>query len=254
MDEKEIIIIVAIAIPVILVIAVIVLFTVFSHRKNRLLQEQENARKAFDRELTESQIEIREETLRNISLELHDNIGQLMALAKIQSQMAQEKPEMIGEVSVTIGTAIEELRALSKLINPEALKGLSLKDAVKLEIERFNRLKFIAAQLTVTGHEVQIEGNNQIILFRILQEFFSNTIKHSKATSLNVLLDYTEKELNIRAEDDGVGFESNNSFMGIGLKNMKTRAQLINSNLKITSEKGKGTTLHLSYQFKKLYP
>lgn len=247
MDEKEIIIIVAIAIPVILVIAVIVLFTVFSRRKNRLLQEQENARKAFDRELTESQIEIREQTLRNISWELHDNIGQLMTLAKIQAQMAQEKPEMIPEVAETIGTGIAELRALSKLINPEALKSLSLRDAVKLEIERFNRLKFIAAKLTVKGSEIEIEGNNQVILFRILQEFFSNTIKHSKASSLNVILDYTNGELNITAEDNGIGFEKDDDFMGIGLRNMKTRAQLIKSNLKIDSKKGEGTSLYLKY-------
>lgn len=249
MDEKEIIVLVAIAIPVTLVIIVIVLFSVFARRKNRLLLEQEKARKAFDRELTESQIEIREQTLRNISWELHDNIGQLMTLAKIQSQMAKDKPEMINEVTETIGTGLDELRALSKLINPEALKSLSLKDAVSLEIERFNRLKFIAATLTVNGAVLPIEGNTQIILFRILQEFFSNTIKHSKASSLNVILNYSDNELNITAEDNGVGFEKDEDFMGIGVKNMKTRAQLINSQLKINSKKGEGTALRLSYKF-----
>ena len=200
MDEKEIIIIVAIAIPVTLVVIVVVLFAIFTRRKNRLLEEQEKAKKAFDRELTESQIEIREQTLRNISWELHDNIGQLMTLAKIQAQMAKEKPEMMNEVSETIGTGLDELRALSKLINPEALKSLSLKDAVSLEIERFNRLKFIAATLTVNGTVSPIEGNTQIILFRILQEFFSNTIKHSKASSLKVVIDYSDNDLNISEE------------------------------------------------------
>ncbi len=249
MDEKEIIIIAAIAIPVTLVIIVIVLFSVFSRRKNRLLQEQENAKKEFDRELAESQIEIREETLRNISWELHDNIGQLMTLAKIQAQIAKDKPEMMAEVSETIGTGIDELRALSKLINPESLKSLSLREAVSLEIERFNRLKFIAAELTVNGTEIPIEVNTQIILFRILQEFFSNTIKHSKASILKVVISYSDKELAITALDNGVGFEKDNDFMGIGLKNMKTRAQLINSVLTIDSAKGEGTALHLRYKF-----
>jgi signal transduction histidine kinase len=249
MDEKEVIIIAAIAIPVTLVVIVIVLFTIFTRRKNRLLEEQEKAKKAFDRELTESQIEIREQTLRNISWELHDNIGQLMTLAKIQAQMAQEKPEMLVEVSETIGTGLDELRALSKLINPEALKSLSLEDAVSLEIQRFNRLKFIEAELKVTGSIMPIEGNTQIILFRMLQEFFSNTIKHSKASTLKVILDYSENELNITAADNGVGFDRNSDFIGIGLKNMKTRAQLINSTLKINSIMGEGTSLHLKYTF-----
>ncbi len=249
MDEKEVIIIAAIAIPVTLVVIVIVLFSVFARRKNRLLQQQEEAKKVFDRELAESQIEIREETLRNISWELHDNIGQLMTLAKIQAQMAQEKPEMMTEVSETIGTGIDELRALSKLINPEALKSLSLKEAISLEIERFNRLKFIAAKMTINGTVVPIEANTQIILFRILQEFFSNTIKHSKASTLKVVLNYSEKELSITAEDDGVGFNKSDEFLGIGLKNMKTRAQLINSTLRIDSAEGKGTALTLKYKF-----
>lgn len=249
MDDKEVIIIVAIAIPVTLVIIVIVLFSVFSRGKNKLLREQAEAKKAFDRELAESQIEIREETLRNISWELHDNIGQLMTLAKIQSQMALEKPELLPEVSETIGAGINELRALSKLINPEALKSLNLREAVTLEIERFNRLKFIAAKLEVEGDVVPLEGNIQIILFRILQEFFSNTIKHSKASNLKVTLIYSDKKLIITAEDDGVGFEESDGFLGIGLKNMKTRAKLINLSLTIDSEKGRGTTLNLKYNF-----
>lgn len=249
MDEKEIMIITAIAIPVTLVIILIVLFSVFTRRKNKLLQEQEIAKKTFDRELAESQIEIREETLRNISWELHDNIGQLMTLAKIQAQMSIEKPELMPEVSETIGMGINELRALSKLINPEALKSLSLKDAVSMEIERFNRLKFIAARLEVKGDSFPIDGNAQIILFRILQEFFSNTIKHSRASSLNVVLDYSDQSLHITAKDNGVGFDENDEFMGIGLKNMKTRAELINSTLEINSVQDQGTSLNLKYKF-----
>jgi signal transduction histidine kinase len=156
---------------------------------------------------------------------------------------------MMVEVSETIGTGIDELRALSKLINPEALKSLSLSEAVSLEIDRFNRLKFIAAQLTIKGEVVPIESNTQIILFRILQEFFSNTIKHSRASSLKVVLDYTDEKLTITAADNGVGFDKDDNFMGIGLKNMKTRAKLINSTLKLDSVKGEGTALHLTYKF-----
>ncbi len=239
----------AIAIPVTLVIVVIVLFSVFSHRKNRLLRQQAEAKKAFDRELAESQIEIREETLRNISWELHDNIGQLMTLAKIQTQMALEKPKMLHEVSETIGTAIDELRALSKLINPEALKGLSLKQTLELEIQRFNRLNFIESKLNVKGNIVPLDADKQIILFRILQEFFSNTIKHSRASHLDVTLDYGQDALAITAVDDGVGFEKDGEFMGIGLKNMKTRAQLINCFLELQSSPGQGTMLYLRYTF-----
>src|SRR5690606_31921324 len=220
MDEKEIILIAAIAIPITLVVIVIVLFSVFARRKNRLLQEKEEARKAFEKELAESQIEIREETLRNISWELHDNIGQLMTLAKIQVQSAQDDPKNIEEASQTIGTALDELRTLSKLISPEALKNLTLPQAVELEIARFNRLNFITSTFEVEGVPTKIDSKKEIILFRILQEFFSNTIKHSKASHLNVAFHYGSNRLQIFAEDNGTGFLDSSGFSGIGIENM----------------------------------
>jgi signal transduction histidine kinase len=230
---------------VVLVLIIIVLFSVFVKRKNKLLAEQEKAREEFERELAETQIEIREETLRNISWELHDNIGQLMTLAKIQVEMARESPENLEEVAKTLGTGIKELRALSKLINPEALKNLSLAEAIQLEIERFNRMNFIKSKFNVIGSSLEMDSKKEVIIFRILQEFFSNTIKHSKASHLDVSLTNENNCLVVTAKDDGVGFADNSTFSGIGLKNMQNRAQLIGAKLQIKSEKGNGTSLHL---------
>lgn len=251
MDQKEIAGLVSVVILLVLVAVIIVLFTVFVRRKNKLIQEQQDAKKVFDQELAETQIEIREETLRNISWELHDNIGQIMTLAKIQAQLAREKPELIVEVAETIGNGINELRALSKLINPEAMRSMSLEDAIGLELERFNRLKFIKADLVIDGKKKTIQPDSQIIIFRILQEFFSNTIKHSKASTLHVSLDYNENHLIVKVIDNGIGFEESKEFMGIGLKNMKKRAELINSDLEIKSIKNEGTSLILKYNYSK---
>ena len=252
MDEGEVqsFLIIFSVIAISLALTVIILFIVFLKRKNKLLLERAKAEEAFEKEISETQIEIREETLRNISWELHDNIGQLMTLAKIQVQMVPDKSENLEEASETIGKAIRELRVLSKLINPEALKNLSLKEAVGLEVERFNRLQFIDASLTVDGSPIPIDSKEEIIIFRILQEFFSNTIKHSKASTLCVGIDYDNGGFIITADDDGVGFEENNMYTGIGLKNMKNRARLINADLTISSEKNRGTMLRLVYKYK----
>ncbi len=91
-------------------------------------------------------------------------------MAKIQLQSATG--ENIEEVSKTITRGLIEVRALSKLINPEAIKNSNLKEAVQLEIDRFNRLNFIDARLDILGHEVDIDKNHRIIIFRILQDFF----------------------------------------------------------------------------------
>ncbi len=249
MDEKEVIILIAIGIPLLLVFAVIILFSVFSRRKNKFLIEQATEKEKFNTELTKTQIEIREETLRHISWELHDNIGQLMTLAKIQVQMLGDKPDNLEEASETIGTAINELRSLSKMINPDALNKMSLPDALTLEIERFNRLKFINSTIKISGTPINFDTKREIIIFRILQEFFSNTIKHSKAKTLDVILKYSDNNLIIKAIDDGVGFSAETPKAGIGLTNMTSRAKLINAILEISSEYNKGTQLCLTYNF-----
>ena len=197
-------------------------------------------------EIAETQIEIREETLRNISWELHDNIGQLLTLAKIQLQNTTQ--ENIKEVSETISKGLNEVRALSKLINPEAINNINLKEAVQLEVDRFNRLEFIKSNLTITGSEVEIDKKATIIIFRILQEFFSNTIKHSKASELNVVLEYSETHLKIVVKDNGVGFLCDDKKEGIGLINIKHRAKLIGADALFTSAKNNGTTLEINYK------
>ncbi|QVY64152.1 sensor histidine kinase [Polaribacter sp. Q13] len=244
--EDLIFIISTIAIGLITV-ALVLLFVVFQKKKKVLLIDKEESKKRFEREIAETQIEIREETLRNISWELHDNIGQLLTLAKIQLQSAS--PENIHEVSETISKGLTEVRALSKLINPEAIKNIKLREAVQLEIDRFNRLNFINSELKIIGKGQLINKKASIIIFRILQEFFSNTIKHSKASNLWVELDFRENELEINAKDDGVGFSSlEHKSKGIGLENIKNRAKLIGASAIFTSEVNKGTSLKILYK------
>lgn len=185
--------------------------------------------------------------MRNISWELHDNIGQLMTLAKIQAQNAKDKPEKMEEAASIIGNALQELRALSKSINPESLRSRNLMDALQHEVNRLNRLNFIKAEFKVTGKPFALNKKEEIILFRILQEFFSNTIRHAKATKLTLQLNFNHNHLNIRAADNGVGFDKT-SHEGIGLKNMQKRAELIQANLDLTSVKNQGTELNLIYK------
>ncbi|WP_218597697.1 sensor histidine kinase [Polaribacter sp. NJDZ03] len=246
-EASQIILIVTTIIIVTFVIFIILLFTVFQKRKNSLLEQQEQNKKRFEREIAETQIEIREETLRNISWELHDNIGQLLTLAKIQLQNVSL--ENIHEVSETITKGLTEVRALSKLINPEAIKNIKLREAIQLEIDRFNRLNFINSALIIKGEGELNNEKSCIIIFRILQEFFSNTIKHSKASNLTVELNFSEHYLEITAKDDGVGFSSlEGKSNGIGLENIKNRAKLIGATAVFTSEVNKGTSLNIVYK------
>ena len=249
MDQQtlQLVILVVLLILFLLAVIIFVLFSVFMRRKNSLLREQIEAEKRFEKAIAETQIEIREETLRNISWELHDNIGQLLTLAKIKAQNIEGGEEML-EVVETIGTGLNELRALSKSINPEALKGQSLIHSLEQEVARFNRLKFLSADYELIGDAVTIDPQAEIVLFRIVQEFITNTMKHSKAASLKVTVYFKADALEIIALDDGVGFDSEKLIAkGIGLSNIDKRAELIGARVKISSIPGAGTQLKLIY-------
>ncbi len=251
MQQGGEILIISTLIIALVVIFLIVLFTVFQRRKNHLLQEKEIEKKRFETEIAETQIEIREETLRNISWELHDNIGQLLTLAKIQLQSVPS--ENLGEISETITKSLNEIRSLSKLINPEFINNVKLREALQLEVERFNRLQFIEASLEVKGVEKEVDKKHSVILFRILQEFFSNTIKHARGSKLEVMLAFEDDLLTITAKDNGVGFNLEEvGKKGIGLQNIKTRAKLINAEVNLESKPDYGTILKIYYYFYKV--
>lgn len=239
-------ILIAVFTLVFLVIAIVIMFVIFQKRKNALLLEQKKAEQLFEQEIAKTQIEIREETFRNISWELHDNIGQLVTLAKIQLQTTSNTDD----VKSTLDKALKELRTLSKVINPEILKNSTLVEAVKLEVERLNRLNYIETKLKVRGDEKLLKHNIEIVFFRIVQEFISNTIKHAKANHLNIELDFGKDDLLITIADDGKGFDiSNSKSSGIGLSNIKSRAKLINAKVDIKSSLNRGTQLKLKYKY-----
>lgn len=240
---------------IVLVVVIIVIFSIFQNRKVKYISEKREAELRFEEEIIKSQLETKEQTLKNISWELHDNIGQLLSVAKMQLNMIQPslkegQKTLIDETGEIISRSLQEIRTLSKLLNPEVIRNMGLEEALQLEVDRFNRLNFIKATMTVDGTAVKLDQKDEIILFRILQEFLSNSVKHSKTTKLNVSLNYKPNELQIIAQDFGVGFDMDMIEKGSGLINMRSRAQLIGSDLDFKTEKDKGVSLTLTYPLK----
>jgi len=237
---------------VLLIVVIIVIFSIFQKRKVKFIFEQKESKQRFEEEIIKAQLETQEQTLQNISWELHDNVGQLLSVARMQLNMLQpgladNQKTLVDETGQIISKSLQEIRTLSKLLNPEVVKNIGLEEAIQLEVDRFNRLNFIRATFTIEGKSASINQKDEIILFRILQEFLSNSLKHSKTAKLNVTLTYADTCLIIKAQDFGVGFDEKTIQKGSGLLNMKSRAKLIDTELKLKSEKDKGVSLTLTY-------
>jgi signal transduction histidine kinase len=231
----------------ILILTIILLCLSFKRKKNKFLIKQKEFGKNFHKELAKAKIEIHEAILNKVSWELHDNIGQLITLAKIQLQNDDKKEE----VKQILDNVLDEVRGLSKLLNTDSIKKMSFTEAIKEEMDQFNRINYLKAKFIIKGTEKKLKNYDELIMFRILQEFFSNVIKHAGATTIHVYLNYKPTELHIRAMDNGCGFDPQKiKSKGIGLGNMKNRAKLIGAKYALRPQIGKGTTLELIY----LYP
>lgn len=244
-------------------IAVLLFFSVFAiffviafqRRKNKFLKERYEAERRYHRELANSQIEIQEQTLKNIAWELHDNVGQLLSVANLQlnilmNSAPQNFHEQILETKAIVQESVQEIRSLSKVLNNDVVLKNGLLESLHVELDRFERLGYLQATFKITGDVVPINSANEIIVFRILQEFLSNVIKHARASKLFVHLEYKDSALEIIVIDDGVGFDASLKTDSSGMETMNGRAELLNAEFSIVSEPGKGTRLFLKYPYK----
>ena len=238
-----------------LVIMTILFFVTFQKRKNKILEDKFKQEQEFNEEISRTQPEIQEQTLKHISWELHDNVGQLLAYASMQLNMLTTKApddlkSKVSETSDIVKESLKEVRSLSKSLNNEVILNMGFEDSILNELNRIKRMKFSSAELIINGSQKVIENKkHEIILFRILQEFFSNSVKYSEADSINVTLDYQDDQLLITVTDNGVGFDILSSEKGSGLINMNSRAELINATLDLVSQLDEGVTLRINYPY-----
>lgn len=230
----------------------VLFFIVFQRRKNKLLIKQAEQKIQFEKEISNSKIEIQEQTFKNIAWELHDNIGQLLSVTNIQlnmvlNQLPVEFHNQLLETKSVVQETVNEVRNLSKTLNNDVVYKNGLIRSLEVELERFNRLDFLNAVLKISGEVKNIDPTKEIIIFRILQEFSTNVLKHARATELFVHLNYTNNMLQIEAKDNGIGFDTSKKKGNSGMETMKSRAELLNADFSIESKPDKGTILRLNY-------
>lgn len=242
-----------VSVLVIVTTLVIIFFVVFLKRKNKLLLDKVKQQQAFEEEITQAQTETQEQTLKNIGWELHDNVGQLLSFASMQlsilkMQVSDEIKDKFKDTSEALSESLKEVRSLSRTLNNEVILNVGFEKSISNELERLKKMKFSSAELKTFGDKVDFKNKkHEIIIFRILQEFLSNSVKYSEAKNLEVILNYSSSNIIITAKDDGKGFDINEVEKGSGLLNMNSRAVLINASLDIKSKPNEGVELVLNY-------
>lgn len=203
--------------------------------------------------MTNAVISAQEAERQEIGRELHDNINQILASARLYLGLGKTpgdtQPIYLGKSDELIQSAIDEIRTLSHSLIPPTLSEGHLKDNLLQLFENLASGIGTTIYHNMTELEEQyMEDNFKLSIYRICQEQFNNITKYAKANTIHFYLGNRNGNLELRIKDDGIGFDKTKKSNGVGLMNMKTRAALFNGTLDIQTAPGKGCELVVQFK------
>lgn len=202
-------------------------------------------------ELAKRLMEAHEEERRRISRELHDDIGQRVALLGIELDLVRQLlPEHDGlrerfeRAQLATGELGTDLHQLSHALHSSKLKYLGLPAALRELCTRMADKHSLAIQCDYKEEKPSLPEEEALALFRVAQEALNNIVRHSGATSVRIRLSYTANEVRLLVCDDGSGFDPSSKTGGIGLIGMRERMRAVMGDFQIISAPGAGTEVH----------
>ena len=255
-NQRKIILIASLLIISFSFLLYIILYQRSKHKELVFTQQQQESNEEIYRLMLNNQEdidEVRRNVKRNIGLELHDNIlnrlaGVRLNLFSISRRQDEETIKKALEHIDYIRVIEQEIRAFSHHLHNESeiyksgFKNI-LDELLKIQKETYSpECNFeIYYDDAMNNMSPEIKMN----VYRIIQEAFNNINKYANATKIGLILDTEDDFLYLEINDNGVGFNEKKVKNGIGLKNMKSRAEAMKGEISITSEKGKGTIIKL---------
>jgi two-component system NarL family sensor kinase len=221
-------------------------------------QKSKNARKIaeLEKERFKAVIEAQEMERKRIAGDLHDSVGQMLSLSKLQlseimdssNGYSPEHEQMLVRSTEIIDEVCQEVRDISHNLMPGPLIRLGLPAAVKDLVRKINASKKINVSFTNNIDDSRLSEKVEISLYRIIQEIFTNILKHAKASEIGItLIVQGEKNLELSIMDNGVGFDTREIIKsnGIGWKNIYSRLAIIDGTMNVNSIINKGTGIDI---------
>lgn len=218
----------------------LVIATIYS---KKTIVKTELAKKQLEidhqKELVEQLIEVQEEERSRIARELHDGVNAKLATVLLFVAQPAEKINQ-NHISDSIREAMQISRRISYDLLPPTLESFGLKGALFELFEEIQEQSQIAVEIRLDDHVDEIPPNKQLHVYRIVQESLQNTIKYAEATSIKLIATYDTK-LTITYQDNGKGMDfTSTQLLGLGLKNIAARSEMIPAQHEFKSELGKG--------------
>ncbi len=206
-----------------------------------------------------SQLSLAEEMQRRkIAEELHDHIGQALAMSKIKLEIMQgnggapDEQDVLDEVLDLIRQTIQRTRSLTFELSPPVLYQLGLESALEWFTEHIQKQHGIRVEFFDDGQPKPMREEISVVLFKAVRELLLNVVKHSRATTAVVSIWREGERVRVQVQDTGVGFDvsglaaSPRGEKGFGLFSIQERLDFLGCNMKMESAAGIGTTSTLT--------
>lgn len=218
---------------------------VFIHRQRQAQNRQklDQIKVEHEKTLLNIENEIQQETLTHIGRELHDNIGQLLSLAKLN--FGSIKPEKHEEGKNILGMVIQEVRGLSKQLNLDWVESISINEFIEQQLQRINSTGFCTTNFSADFELKDLPKDQKLVLIRVIQESLNNAIKHASPDEINIQICNNEGLKKITIRDNGKGFDVFGKSKGSGMTNLKKRMETIGGGFSLSSTVGSGTEILL---------
>ncbi|MFL9482106.1 sensor histidine kinase [Chitinophagaceae bacterium LWZ2-11] len=201
----------------------------------------------YEQTLLQAQLEIQEQTLRFISKEIHDNVGQVLSVVKLNlgiiNATDSDTYEKINYTKDLVSKAITDLRYLSKKLNPERIVQVGLAKAIEEELKHIEKTGDFATSLEEESDLLYLPADRTIITFRIVQELLNTIINHSEATDIHILITNENGINKIVIKDNG---KQAIQEQYLTLENITDRANLINVSIEFSQSEDKYNCLTLN--------
>lgn len=196
-------------------------------------------RKETEREILSTVIRTEERERERFAKDMHDSVGPLLSTIKLYVNElkspnldTEERTDFVNQTNEILDEAITSIRTISNNLMPRVIHKYGLIKALESFCDKVNKTNKIKIQLESKHITDRLDQNLELILFRVITELITNTLKHANAKHINVELEKSHNKIIMSFKDDGIGFDidkiMNSEHLGMGLKNIISRIKSIN--------------------------
>ena len=215
-------------------------------------KDVQNLLQGQEKKTLQSMIEGREKERKHLAGELHNHLGSLLATVKMNLNGFEQEDQRINTLHQLVDQVYNDVRDMSHALNMGVSEDFGLVSALQELVDHLSQSGKLKIEFNAAVADCFIPFEQEIVLYRVVQELVSNVLKHAQATEMTLLLTCFEDEqlLNIMVADNGRGFDAETAKVkadGMGLHSLDGMVSSLHGEMEIDSQAGKGTTINIDF-------